>query len=472
MQDEVKIYRILLQLEEIRREVKSMLPPPKPAPKAEPAAVPVQKPALPASDPAPTTMERFWSNVEDWFLVRGAFAPKGVTREFAIATRWLTRVGSVLLVGAIAYFLMLAIDRGWIGPAQRVYGMMAWGVAGTVFGTWLKLKSERYAILGEVCAAIGLVAAYLSFGLGHRFFSPPVIASGYFAFTGLFAATAAAGVLSVRLRSLMIACLALAGGFLVPTICSFANHDVQLHLYLIVLSLGACAVAYFRSWPIYGFVAIAVSAALSVTLAECRVLAYFVHVLCFSLFVFTAAWASLRHGETARRLCWGTVAFAGICSFGYASEVVLYADVVWRSGVLMLHRLVWCCAFAALAVLSRRFAWGGRPSVIASSALTFLVITVASYHFGSEFLPFLRGGFVTIVWSAIASAFLSIGIVRRIREARLVGLWLLAVSVVKLLLFDTSTLATTGRVGVFAAVGVLLIAGAFLYLKFKSRFEE
>ena len=472
MQDEVKINRILLQLEEIRREVKSMLPPPKPTLKAKPAAVPVQKTALPASDPAPTTMERFWSNVEDWFLVRGVFAPKGVTREFAVATRWLTRVGSVLLAGAIAYFLMLAIDKGWIGPSQRVYGMMAWGVAGAAFGTWLKMKSERYAILGEVCAAVGLVALYLSFGLGHRYFRPTVIDSGCFAFAGLFAATAAAGVLSVRLKSLMIACLALAGGFLVPTICSFANHDVQLHLYLVVLSLGACAVAYFRNWPLYGFIAIAVSAALSTAQAECRILAYFVHVLCFSLFVFTAAWASLRHGETARRLCWGTVAFAGICSFCYASEVVSYADVAWRSGVLMLHRLVWCGAFAALAVLSRRFAWGGRPGVIASLALTFLVVTVASYHFGAEFLPFLRGGFVTIVWSAIASAFLSIGIVRRIREARLVGLWLLAVSVVKLLLFDTSTLATTGRVGVFAAVGVLLIAGAFLYLKFKSRFEE
>ena len=76
------------------------------------------------------------------------------------------------------------------------------------------------------------------------------------------------------------------------------------------------------------------------------------------------------------------------------------------------------------------------------------------------------------MWSAIASAFLSAGIVRRIRAARHVGLGLLAASVVKLLLFDTSTLATPGRVGVFAAVGVLLIAGAFLYLKFKSRFED
>jgi uncharacterized membrane protein len=473
MQDEIKLNRILAQLEEIKREVKSMLPPPTPAPKpmpapkAEPSITPVQKPALPASDPAPTTMERLWAKVEDWFLVRGAFAPKGVTREFAVATRWLTRAGAVLLAGAVTYFLMLAIDKGWIGPAQRVYGMMAWGIAGTAFGTWLKLKSERYAILGEVCAAVGLVAAYLSFGLGHRFFKPPVVASGYFAFAGLFAATVAAGVLSVRLRSLMIACLALAGGFLVPTICSFAHHGVQLHVYLLILSAGAAVVAYFRNWPLFGFVAVAVSALLSSAGLECRVVAYLFCVSEFAIVVFTAAWTSLRHGETARRLCWGAVAFAGVCGFYYAGY---YAFV--SSGALTVHRVGWGCAFAVLAVVCRRFAWGGMPGVVASSALTFLVVTVESHWFGREFLPFLRGGFVTIVWSAIASTLLTVGIVRRIRAARHVGLWLLAASVVKLLLFDTSTLATPGRVGVFAAVGVLLIAGAFLYLKFKSCFEE
>ena len=478
MQDEAKINRILAELDAIRLEVKSLLP----AHRTETKSVAVPMPRL-AIMPTPnpllkpqasesTAVERFWEKVEDWLYVRGDFAPSGMTREFGVATRWLTRIGSVLIIGAIAYFLMLAIDKGWIGPTQRVYGMMTWGVIGTAYGTWLKLKSEKYAILGEVCAAVGLVAVYLSFGLGHRFFSPPVIASGYVAFAGLFAATIAAGVLSVRLRSLMIACLALAGGFLVPTICSFANHDVQLHIYLIVLSLGACAVAYFRNWPLFGFAAIALSAVLSTTQAECRVLAYLFYAFEFVLVVVTAAWTSLRHVETVRRLCWGAVAFAGICSFGCASQLVSHGGVSCCSGAMMLHRLVWGCAFAALAVLSKRFAWGGMPGVFASSALTFLVITVASYHFGDEFLPSLRGGFVTIVWAVVASALLAAGIVRRSKAVRLSGLGILAASVVKLLLLDTSSLATPGRVGVFAAVGILLIAGAFLYLRFESRFEE
>lgn len=614
MQDEEKINRILAQLEDIKQEVKAMLPRPKPAPvvKTVPDVKPVTlpKPAAEAAVPQlpkfapdrpacvyePTLLDRFWEKFEDWFCVRGDFAPKGMTREFAVATRWLTRVGAVLLVGAIAYFLMLAIDKGWIGPTQRVYGMMTWGVVGTAFGVWLKLKSEKYSILGEVCAAVGLVAAYLSFGLGHRYFDPPVIESGYFAFAGLFAATLEAGVLSVRLRSLMIACLALAGGFLVPTICSFTSHDVQLHLYLVLLSSGACAVAHFRKWTIYAFAAIAVALLFSQGLFPTYGIlnahvAYAFWAFEFSLAV--AVTVSQARSEAGRSVCWAASTLAGIFTLCKMSTIV-GVRCSWH-GAVTLHYLAWTAAFTVLACLSRRRNWGGTPvlmvfacvcaafalgsacimwwdvnfatvmflfcafaallaelgvrsrektlqvlslicvvalSIVSfsffvtecsvysnwvvygyarglvdriqylwsvpalvafvgwrlgapglwmekqrvslfaiASGMAFFVLTAESHFFGHEYLPFLRGGFVTIVWAILASSLLAVGIVRRLRAARLTGLGILSAAVLKLLIADTASLATPGRVGVFAAVGVLLIAAAFLYLKFRTMFE-
>ena len=610
MQDEEKINRILAQLEGIKQEVKSMLPAnkpaheaetrpedkpkpsPKPAVKATVPQLPEFAPVRPARVYEPTLLDRFWEKVEDWFCVRGDFAPKGMTREFAVATRWLTRVGAVLLVGAIAYFLMLAIDKGWIGPAQRVFGMMAWGAVGTTFGVWLKLNSEKYAILGEVCAAVGLVAAYLSFGLGHRYFIPPVIESGYIAFAGLLAATIAAGVLSVRLKSLMIAGLALVGGFLVPAICSFTSHDVQLHLYLALLSAGACAVAHFRKWTIYAFAAIAVALQFSQGAFPTygilnAPVAYAFWAFEFALAVAVTVWQP--RSEAGRSVCWAASTLVGIFTLCKMSTIVGFR-CSW-DGAVTLHYLAWTAAFAALACLSRRRSWGGTPvllvfacvcatfalgsacivwweldfatvmllfcafaallaelgvrsrektlqvlslvctvglSVVAfacfaltgelgghgyahdlldriqylwpvpalvafvgfrlgapgswmerlrvpalsvASGMAFLVLTAESPFFGREFLSFLGSGFVTIVWSILASALLAVGIVRRLRVARLTGLGILAAAVAKLLLVDTARLATPGRVGVFAAVGVLLLAGAFLYLKFKSMFE-
>lgn len=80
--------------------------------------------------------------------------------------------------------------------------------------------------------------------------------------------------------------------------------------------------------------------------------------------------------------------------------------------------------------LSRKGAWLmdlRKPLVGVAGVLAWIVVTIESFKFGSCYVPTWDSGFVT--------------------------------------------LARTGRVDVFAAVGVLLIAGAFLYLKFKSYFE-
>ena len=74
--------------------------------------------------------------------------------------------------------------------------------------------------------------------------------------------------------------------------------------------------------------------------------------------------------------------------------------------------------------------------------------------------------------SVIAAGFLSFGILRRFKAFRHAGLVLIGAAAVKVVLLDTATLATPARVTVLAAVGALMIAGAFLYLKFKNRFEK
>ena len=560
------------------------------------AREPAAQPAVGTDSPArytrePTAFDVFWSRIEDWLAVRGDFAPPGVTREFAIATRWLVRVGAILLIGATAYFLMLAIDHGWIGPAQRVYGMMFWGMCGIVAGTWIKLKKERYAILGETCAALGLVALYLSFGLGHRFFTPPVIASYAVAFVGLVVTTAAAGCLSVGLRSPMTAVLGLIGGLLVPMIVPISEPS-KLQAYLLVLTFGACIVAQVRRWSAYAFAAITAAfvitasswtrqgeidkgvfvsvlylLALAVTLGAARHRSRDGNNFCWTfvavssifwlgtmeLHCFPAmeTWsvcsclvaASAVHAVSAvvcRRRQWqvgdgvpvllclavGLSAFALLYFLGEHGQwklagfclfAAVLAELYARSGeetlgVLSLLAMGACAVFGmfyvvppSYAMIAREGYWTaflGRlvrlwclPALAAFlgcrlkddgirssfpyaichvvAVLTGLVLlTCESHWFGTFFLPALKGGTVTIAWALVAFAGLSAGILCRRRFPRLVGLWLLAAAVVKLLLFDTASLSTLGRVGTFGLVGVALIAGAFLYLKFKSKFEE
>ena len=145
-------------------------------------------PAKPTAPYEPTAIDLFWMRIEDWFCVRGQFAPKGMSREFAVATRWLVRIGMVLIVGSLVYFAKLSIDRGWMGPTGRVVSTLLWGAAGVAAGAFL-VKRTQYGLIGHAVAALGVVALYFGFGLGHRFFDPPVIASPALAFTALFGVT-------------------------------------------------------------------------------------------------------------------------------------------------------------------------------------------------------------------------------------------------------------------------------------------
>ena len=606
---------ILVKLVDLANEIRSlreMLPSQKPSPvvpRAAPApnvAIPHSNterqpptivktsrpiPSTPTTTGDPTAFDVFWSRIADWFAVRGDFAPKDTTREFAVATRWLVRVGAVLLVGAIAYFLMLAVDRGWIGLAQRVYGMMFWGTFGIAAGIWIKLKKTRYAILGEACTALGLVALYLSFGLGHRLFNPPVITSYGVAFAGLCTATIAAGYLSVRLRSLTIAVLGLAGGLLVPIIVRAGMSPVKLDAYLLTLVLGACVVAHVRSWTAYAFAAIAAAD----VVFNCAGMSHgglANGMFLSALYVLTPAMTLLgahRRSRVGNDLCWAFVAISAI-AWTISTAVCFGALRPWATGICLMvasavHAALatWCrrrqlnagdgvpvllciavgfaayalvsfldghgtwllmgfCLFAAVLAelhartnektfkvlslvvaaicivvgmfgvvpetyraLAREGYWlellgravrlwclpalaaylGWRmkdgpsrdlhlrnPYFIVAIVTGFVLLTLESRWFGKLFLPSLKGGTVTIAWAIVAWGALSIGIARRMRQCRLAGLGLLAIAVMKLLLLDTASLPVPGRVAVFGLVGGALIAGAFLYLKFKSKFED
>lgn len=597
MDERIKVESILNRIDALREEVAALLPEPVVVSNPEPIVAPkiqvVVKASMPeVAPPEPSAFDRFVNRVGDWFAVRGDFAPKGMTREFAVATRWLTRIGAMLLVGAMTYFLMLAINRGWIGPAQRVYGLMFWGLVGTVGGTWIKLRCANYTILGEVFAALGLVALYLSFGLGHRYFSPPVIGSHVAAFLGLAAATVTAGVLSVRLRSLTIAALALVGGFLVPSIARFDSADVFLAVYLAMLTLGASAIAYLRCWSplsfaalvaafqigtynfgypvevVYNTVLLGQSIALTMLGTRRRLsgengfcwafvclasLVWLIDLLrlspndplVFWLWIAAGSLAALAFGvrrwnwaagkgvpvlhswavlyaviALAIKLCetaafdWMmpifalvavllgelglrfkertlevfslilsailSLAFVGVAVNFYDSTYVYY---LFRNGGFLseiglraqnLLPVVAELSFVAIRICAvGSWTAGLRRFVLAVASLfLFVYVSAESGWIGRLYLPTLKTGLMTIVWASTALGLLSLGIVRRIKPIRFVGLGLLCLSVVKILLVDTSSLATAGRVGVFAAVGVLLIVGAFLYLRFRSLFEN
>lgn len=534
-------------------------------------------------------MELMWAKFEDWFCVRGTFAPKGMTREFAVATRWLVRVGIVMLVGSLIYFVKLSIEQGWMGPTARVAGMAVAGLTGVAGGVVL-VRRTRYGLIGHALAALGTVALYFAFGLGHRFFDPPVIASAPVAFAALAGVTVLAGVLSVRLPSATLAVMGLVGGYLVPVVAGRdTGNPLPLCIYLVLLNSGAYVVAQLRRWEgldalatAFAYLMMAIwcgrhpgaSVGVMTTLLAFLALVHaaFVSRLAMNGAAQTNADASYRWGALSMNalvfLLWLGFVFRGVCHDVATGWVLVglagaYAALAWVArkrnwldavsasilgvfAVLFLalaplllctqgwvgvslsllaiavaevsrrtrlagmktlsYLLVLASVFAVvlgnmsvyevvpatagdyfLTLVPRLIRLGILPVVFAviglrvgpegqfltgAGILAFLLLSCEARFLGLTFLPVAPGAVVTVAWAAVAFACLWSGLVRRMKALRFTGLGLLAVTVGKVLLVDTASFVVPARVAVFAVVGVLLIVGAFLYLKFKERFEE
>lgn len=74
---------------------------------------------------------------------------------------------------------------------------------------------------------------------------------------------------------------------------------------------------------------------------------------------------------------------------------------------------------------------------------------------------------LSVFWALYASVLTGIGIIKRLREARMMGILLLGVTVLKVFLLDLSRLDTFYRIISFIVLGLLLLAVSYGYHRFK-----
>jgi uncharacterized membrane protein len=128
-------------------------------------------------------------------------------------------------------------------------------------------------------------------------------------------------------------------------------------------------------------------------------------------------------------------------------------------------------AITGLATTRKPLATLQQASAVAAIAtlLTWSTLEVNSYL--ATFAPGLRAGGVSITWALFALAFLIGGISRRIPALRYCGLALFGIVAVKVFTSDLDSLDSFYRIVAFLILGVLLLVGSFLYLRFRETFS-
>lgn len=177
-----------------------------------------------------------------------------------------------------------------------------------------------------------------------------------------------------------------------------------------------------------------------------------------------------------------------IGAFGFLGLAILHMLVVEAPPVAIAEGVedlgssvvaILCCAGAALAC----WYWGREVEPKAATVASFVgatgfvylgsisIIDVIGDNAGGEARQ-IGQAWLSAFWTATGLGAVVWGMLRKSPKARLGGLALLMVAIAKVWTYDLSELEETARALSFVALGLLLLAGAFAYQRFKPEEEE
>ena len=164
--------------------------------------------------------------------------------ESRIGGQWLNRIGIVAVLVGLSYFLKLAIENNWIGPATRVAIGIAAGIALILWSE--RFRTRAFVAFAYSLKAIGIGALYLSLWAAFQFYH---LLPATVAFLAMLLVTASSAAMSLHQDSELLAAFALVGGFLTPVLVSTnQNHEVALFSYVALLDLGTVWMVAIRGW--------------------------------------------------------------------------------------------------------------------------------------------------------------------------------------------------------------------------------
>lgn len=177
----------------------------------------------------------FWEN----------FRENNPDLEKFIGENLINKIGILILVLGISYFVKYAIDKDWINEPARVgIGILAGAL---IMGIAHKLR-KKYAAFSSVFVAGAIAVFYFTIGIAfHRY----QLFGQTAAFMIMVGITAFSCLISLSYNRKELAVLSLIGGFAVPFMVSTGQGNyVVLFTYILILNIGILALAYHKKWGI------------------------------------------------------------------------------------------------------------------------------------------------------------------------------------------------------------------------------
>ena len=177
---------------------------------------------------------------KSWFET---FKENNPDLEKFIGENLINKIGILILVLGISFFVKYAIDKEWINETARVgIGILAGSL---VMGVAHKLR-QNYKAFSSVMVAGAISIFYFTIAIAfhdYHLFSQTV------AFVIMVVITAFSTFVSVNYDRQELAVLSLIGGFAVPFMVSTgAGNYIVLFTYIAILNIGILGIAFYKKW--------------------------------------------------------------------------------------------------------------------------------------------------------------------------------------------------------------------------------
>jgi uncharacterized membrane protein len=235
----VRVHRLESLLHLQAPQAETAPPAPVMAPPASPPVVPGPPPsqvasAMPPPLPPPP------------MFVTPSVPGEGSNLEARIGSHWLNRIGIAAVLIGVSYFLKLAFDSNWIGPAGRIAIGLVAGIAVVLWSE--RFRSRGYRVFSYSLKAVGIGVLYLSLWASFQVYHLSLMPSGV-VFVCMLIVTASTCAMAWSQDAEILAVFAITGGFSTPLLLSTGeNREIALFSYVVLLDLGILALVAFKPW--------------------------------------------------------------------------------------------------------------------------------------------------------------------------------------------------------------------------------
>lgn len=181
----------------------------------------------------------------------GEKGKKNINYEKFIGENLFGKIGILVLVIGVGFFVKYAIDKDWINEAMRT-------ILGFVIGSVLLFIAEKlqkkYRTFSSLLAGGAFAVFYLTVAIGYHYYN---LFSQTAAFLILVFLTLFMSVLAVLYDRRELGTTALIGGFIAPFLVGSGDGNyIVLFTYLTILNVGMFGLSLYKKWaelPIISF---------------------------------------------------------------------------------------------------------------------------------------------------------------------------------------------------------------------------